>query len=40
MAPRSLRITAGIVSIESPEVAVDLWTPVYQQVQPTIEIIT
>lgn len=29
-----------IVSIESPEVDVDLWTPVYQQVQPTIEITT
>ncbi len=26
-----------IVSIESPEVDVDLWTPVYQQVQPAIE---
>jgi hypothetical protein len=29
-----------IVSIESPEVDVDLWTPVHQQVQPTIEITT
>lgn len=29
---------ALIVSIESPEVEVDLWTPVYQQVRPTIEI--
>ncbi len=29
-----------VVSIESPEVEVDLWTPVYQQVQPTVEITT
>jgi hypothetical protein len=29
-----------IVSIESPEVDVDLWTPVYQQVEPSIEITT
>lgn len=29
-----------IVSIESPEVEVDLWTPVYQQVRPTVEITT
>lgn len=27
-----------IVSIESPEIDVDLWTPVYQQVQPAIDI--
>ena len=29
-----------IVSIESPEVEVDLWTPVYQQVRSTVEITT
>lgn len=29
-----------IVSIESPEVEVDLWTPVYQQVRATVEITT
>lgn len=29
-----------IVSVESPDVDVDLWTPVFQQVQPTIEIST
>lgn len=29
-----------IVSIESPEVEVDLWTPVYQQVRGSIEITT
>lgn len=29
-----------VVSIESPEVEVDLWTPVSQQVQPAIEITT
>lgn len=29
-----------VISIESPEVDVDLWTPVYQQVQPTIEVTT
>lgn len=29
-----------IVSIESPEVEVDLWTPVYQQVRPTVEVTT
>ena len=27
-----------ILSIESPEVEVDLWTPVYQQIQPAVEI--
>lgn len=29
-----------VVSIESPEVEVDLWTPVYQQVQSALEIMT
>ena len=29
-----------IISIESPEVEVDLWTPVYQQVRGSIEITT
>jgi len=29
-----------IVSIESPEVEVDLWTPVYQQVKTSVEITT
>jgi hypothetical protein len=27
-----------VVSVEAPEVDIDLWTPVYQQIQPTIEI--
>ncbi len=29
-----------VVSIEAPGVDIDLWTPVYQQIQPTIEIVT